>query len=165
MARIRYPYEFDPKKRKIASSYRRGKLLLYFLGLLVSLGTSLVILFSGFHITIRDFVLQYPLQTLFYGFLILLIFTITGFPVAFYSSYIYDRKFKLVRYKITGWFKDYLKSALIFYILTLIVISVLYFSIRTFSLWWIYASIFYIIFSAIINYIYPLLIIPFMWMT
>ncbi len=165
MARIRYPYEFDPKKRRIAKGYRSGKLLLYFLGLLVSLGTSLVILFTDLNIAIRDFVLQYPLQTLFYGFLILLIFTITGFPLAFYSSFIYDRKFKLVRYKISGWLKDYLKSNLIYYILTLIVISVLYFSIRNFSPWWVYAGIFYILFSSIINYVFPFFIILFMWKT
>ena len=165
MTRIRYPYEFDPKKRRAASTYRRGKLLLYFIGLFISLGTALVILFSSFHTTLRDFVLQYPLATLFYGFLILLVFSITGFSIAFYSSYIYDRKFKLTRYKITGWFKDYLKNNLIYYILTLIVILVLYFSIKTFSPWWIYAGIFYIIFSSVINYILPFFIIPFMWKT
>lgn len=165
MPRIKYPYEFDPKKRRIANSYRRGKLLFYFLGLLISLGTALLILFSGLNVTIRDFIFQYPLPTLFYGFLILLVFTITGFPVAFYSGYIYDRKFKLVRYKITGWLKDYLKSNLIYYIFSLIVISVLYYSIRTFSPWWIYAGIFYIIFSIAINYIFPLFIVPFMWKT
>lgn len=165
MARIRYPYEFDPKKRKIAKSYRRGKLLFYFLSLMISLGTALAVLFSGLSISIKDFVMQYPLPTLFYGFLILSIFTVTGFPLSFYSTFVYDRKFKLVRYKISGWLKDYLKSNLIYYILTLIVISVLYLSIRNFSPWWIYAGIFYIIFSAIINYVFPLVIVPFMWKT
>ncbi len=165
MARIKYPYEFNPKKRRIATTYRRGKLLFYFFGLMISLATGLAILFSGFHTIIRDFVLQYPLPTLFYGFLILLAFTVTGFPIAFYSTFIYDSKFKLVRYNISGWFKDYLKSNLIYYIFTLIVISFLYFSIRTFSPWWIYAGIFYIIFSTVINYIFPLVIVPFMWKT
>lgn len=165
MVRIKYPYEFDLKKRRIASSYRRGKLLFYFLSLLISLGTALFILFSDLHVILRNFALQYPLSTLFYGFLILLIFTLTGFPVAFYSNFVYDRKFKLIRYKLTGWFKDYLKSNLIYYTLTLIVISVLYFSIRTFSPWWIYAGMFYIIFSTTINYIFPLIIVPFMWKT
>jgi len=165
MARIRYPYEFDPQKRRIASKYRKGKLIFYFLGLLISLGTGLIILFSGFHTILRDFAIQYPLPILFYSSLIMLAFTVTGFPIAFYSSYIYDRKFKLVKYKITGWLKDYLKSNLIYYTLTLIVILVLYFSIRTFSPWWVYAGIFYIIFSTAINYIFPLVVVPFMWKT
>ncbi|MBI1978718.1 MAG: M48 family metallopeptidase [Candidatus Aenigmarchaeota archaeon] len=165
MPRIKYPYEFDPKKRRIAKSYRRGKLLFYFLSLLISLVTGLTVLFSGLNITIREFVLQYPLPTLFYGFLILSIFTITGFPVALYSTFVYDHKFKLARYKLSGWFKDYLKGNLISYILSLIMIWFLYFSIRTFSLWWIFAGIFYIIFSLIMNYVYPLIIVPFMWKT
>ncbi len=165
MSRIKYPYEFDPKKRRIAKSYRRGKLLLYFLSLLISLVTGLTVLFSGLNITIREFVIQYPLPTLFYGFLILSIFTITGFPVVLYSTFLYDRKFKLTRYKISGWFKDYLKGNLIYYILSLIMIWLLYFSIRTFSLWWVFAGIFYIIFSLVMNYVYPLFIVPFMWKT
>lgn len=163
--RIRYPYEFDKKKRFVAKSYRKGKLLFYFLNLLISLATSLIILFSGFHISLRDFVSQYPLSIQFYGFLILLTFTITGFPIAFYSAFIYDRKFKITVYKISGWLKDYLKMNLVYFVLSLIVISLLYFSIRNFSPWWIYAGIFYIIFSTTINYVYPLIIIPFMWKT
>lgn len=165
MPRIKYPYEFDPKKRRIAKIYRRDKLLFYFLGLIISLGTALLILFSGLSTSIRDFVLQYPLPTLFYGFLILSIFTVTGFPLSFYSTFIYDSKFKLIRYKLSGWFKEYLKSNLISYTLSLIAIAVLYFSIRTFSPWWAYAGIFYIIFSTAINYIFPLFIVPFMWKT
>lgn len=163
--KIRYPYEFDKKKRSVAKSYRKGKLLFYFLSLLISLATSLVVLFSGFHISLRDFVSQYPLTVQVYGFLILLIFTFTGLPLAFYSTFIHDKKFKITVYKISGWLKDFLKSNLIYYTLSLIVISLLYFSIRNFSPWWIYAGIFYIIFSTTINYVYPLIIIPFMWKT
>lgn len=163
MANLKYPYEFDPKKRRIAKSYRKGKLLIYFLGLIISFATGIFILSSGLHVSIRNFVLQYPTPTLFYGFLIMLAFTITGFPLAFYSTFVYEYKFKLSRYKISGWLIDYLKSNLINYIFSLIIISVLYFAIRNFSPWWIYAGIFYIIFSAVVNYIYPLVIVPFMW--
>jgi len=165
MARIKYPYEFDSKKRKISKSYREGRLILYFLGLLVSLGTGLIILLSGLNIVIRDFVLRHPIPTLFYGFLILLIFTLTSFPLIFYSTFMYEKKFKLSRYKISGWFKDYLKNNLISYTFALILIYLLYFSINTFSLWWIFAGTFYIIFSMIISYIYPQVIVPFMWKT
>lgn len=165
MAKLIYPYEFDPKKRKIAKIYRRGKLAFYFLSLLVSLATALIILFSGLNITLRDLALQYPLSTLFYGFLILLVFTITGFPIAFYSTFAYDHKFNLTKYKISGWFKDYLKANLISYIFSLVVISLLYFSIREFSPWWIYAGIFYIIFSITISYVFPFVIVPFIWKT
>ncbi len=165
MPRLKYPHEFDPQKRKIAKNYRKGKLFFYFLGLIISFSTALIVLSAGFNISLRDFVMQYPFPTLFYGFLTLLIFTITGFPIAYYSSFVYDKKFKFIRYKISGWFKDYLKGNLISYILSLIVILVLYFSIRTFSPWWVYAGVFYILFSTIINYIYPLIMVPFMWKT
>ncbi len=165
MANIRYPYEFDSRKRKVAKSYRRGKLLFYFLGLLISLGTAMFILGSGLNISIRNLVLQYPLPTLLYGFITLLIFSVTGFPLTFYSNYVYDHKFKLSRYTVPSWLRDYAKINLIYYILSLTIISVLYFSISTFSPWWFYAGVFYIVFSTTINYIYPLIIVPFMWKT
>lgn len=165
MSKTKYPYEFDPKKRKIAKEYRRGKFLHYFLGLFISLGIALFILFSGLNLSIRDFSLQYPFPTLVNAFLVFLIFTITGFPLSFYSSFVFDHKFKLSRYTISGWFKDFLKGNLIYYIISLLIISGLYFSIYTFSPWWVYAGILFVIFSITMNYVYPFVIIPFMWRT
>lgn len=165
MSRIKYPYEFDPQKRRIAKSYRRGRMIILFMGLLISLATVLIILFSSLHIAIRNFVVQYPASTLFYGFLTLLIFSVTGFPLTFFSTFVYEKMFKLSRYSFAGWFKDYLKSDLISYTFSLILIVALYFAIRTFSLWWVFAGLFYIIFSAIVSYVYPQIIVPFMWKT
>ncbi len=165
MSRIKYPYEFDPQKRRIAKGYRRGRLLFYLLGLIVSSGIALVILSSGLHTALRDFVSNYPLPTQSYAFLIFLIVSTASFPLAVYSMFIYEKKFKLSLYTFSGWLKDYLKISLISYIFGLILVSLLYFSIRTFSLWWVYAGIFYIAFYMVVNYIYPLLIVPFMWKT
>ncbi len=165
MPKLKYPYQFDPKKRKIAKSYRRGRLSLFLIGVSVSVITSILILATGFSVTLREFVYQYPLPTLFYGFLILLTFSIVGFPLAYYSTLVFDRKFNLSRYTFLGWFKDYLKINLIGYVISLFLISVLYFTIRNLSPWWIFAGIFYIIFNITMNYVYPLIIIPFMWKT
>lgn len=165
MPRIKYPYEFDPQKRRIAKTYRRGRLLLYFLGLLVSSGIALIILYSGLHTALRDFVSNYPFPTQFFTLLIFLTVSAATFPLTVYSTFIYEKKFKLSLYTFAGWLKDYLKMSLISYIFGLILVSLLYFSIHTFSLWWIYASIFYIVFYILVNYIYPMLIVPFMWKT
>ncbi len=165
MSKIKYPYQFDPRKRKISRAYRRGKFLLYILSLVVSLVTTLFILFTGLHLYIKDFAIQYPFETLSYIFVILTIFTITGLPISFYSSFVYDHKYKLSRYKISGWIIDFLKGNLIYYVFSLIIISGLYFTIMTFDLWWVYAGIAYTIFSVALNYIYPFIIVPFMWKT
>ncbi len=165
MPRIKYPYEFNPQKRRLSKIYRRGRLVIYSLGVLISLGTVLFILFGELNVAIRNFVIQYPFPTLFYGFLFLLIFTFTGFPLSFYSTFVYDHKFKISRYRISGWFKDYLKGNLVYYILSLFEITVLYFTIRTFSVWWVFAGIFYVAYATIFNYVYPSVIVPFMWKT
>lgn len=163
MPKIKYPYEFDPEKRRAAKTYRREKMVLYFVSMFVSLATVLFILFSGLHIAIRDAVSQFPLSTQLYGFLILLVFTATSFPVSFYSNYLHDRKFKLIRYTLLGWLKDWFKMNLVYYLLSLAVITLLYFSIRSFSPWWTYAGAFYIVFLVAMNYVYPFIIVPFMW--
>ncbi|MBI2545505.1 MAG: M48 family metallopeptidase [Candidatus Aenigmarchaeota archaeon] len=165
MPKIKYPYQFDPKKRKIASEYRRAKLIMYFLSLIISLATGFFILYGGLHLAIKDFVVQYPLETITYPFLVLTIFSITGLPLSFYSSFIFDHKFKIATYKLSGWITDYLKGTLIYFVFSLIVIAGLYFSIRTFDPWWFTAGILYVIFSISMNYIFPFLIIPFMWKT
>ncbi len=163
MPKIKYPYEFDPKKRELATKYRRGRTALYFLGTFFSLCITLGILFSGFHVMLRDFVSNLPFPTIVYGFVILLTYTIFQLPISFYSSYIYEKKFNLSNYTTKSWLKDFIKAAIISYPLMLLVIGILYFTIHTFSPWWIYASIFYIMFSIAMNYIYPFVIVPFMW--
>ncbi|MBI2547318.1 MAG: M48 family metallopeptidase [Candidatus Aenigmarchaeota archaeon] len=165
MPKIKYPYEFDPQKRKIAKEYRKDKLIFYLLGFLISLFTGTAILVSGLHLTIKSLIIGLPLQTQIYGLTMLLIFTLTGLPLAFYSTYIHDRRYNISRYSLSGWLADLLKGSLISYIISLIMITLLYFTIGAFSQWWIYASIFYIIFWAFLNYVYPFVIVPFMWKT
>lgn len=165
MPKIKYPYEFDPKKRRISKLYRTGRFGIYLSSVLLSLLITLTILFSGFNITLRNFASSYPFSTILYGFTLLLTYTIIQLPLSFYSTYIYEHQFKLSRYTISSWLKDFLKGSLIGYVITLVIISLLYLSIRNFSPWWLYAGIIYIIFSTFMNYVYPLVIVPFMWKT
>ncbi|MBI2543224.1 MAG: M48 family metallopeptidase [Candidatus Aenigmarchaeota archaeon] len=165
MPRIKYPYEFDPKKRRISSVYRRGRLAIYIIGMLFSLVALLFILSSGLNPIIKSMAVQFPVPILAYGFLIMLTLTIFNFPLSFYSSYIYEHKFKLSRYTIPAWLKDYLKGNLISYVISLIAIYFLYIIIASFSPWWLYAGIMSIIYSAFIGYLYPVLIVPFLWKT
>ncbi|MBI2084836.1 MAG: M48 family metalloprotease [Candidatus Aenigmarchaeota archaeon] len=163
MPRLKYPYEFDPEKRRIAKTYRRGRLLIFLFSILLSTSLILFILSTGYHITLKQLVAQYPSQTIFYALTFLFIITIFKFPLTFYSSYIYEHKFKLSRYSILSWLKDFVKMTLLGYVISLILIYFLYTTIRTFSAWWLFAGMLYAIFMTVMNYIYPLVILPFMW--
>ncbi len=163
MKKIKYPYEFDPKKRKMAKDYRRGRILIYVFGSLLSLSMFLFILSTGYHIVLRDIAMQHPFPVLLYGLAILLILTFFKLPLTFYSTYVYEHKFKLSRYNISSWLNDVVKMTLIGYVFSLITIYFLYLTIQNFFPWWIYAGILYIIFMAAINYIYPIMILPILW--
>lgn len=164
MTKIKYPYEFDPKKRKMTEAYRKGKMILYLASLLLSLAISLAILFSGLHIAAGDVAVQYPLAALVNGFLILTIFTALKLPLNFYSYYVYEHRFRLSRYTIRSWCIDFLKFSFVNYAITLTLISLLYFSF-SFSPWWLFAGIMYIMFTTAMHYIFPFVILPFLWKT
>lgn len=163
MVRIKYPYKFDPKKRELAEKYKNGKLKLYFVSIMLSILTSGLILLTNFHITLDIWTSQLPFQLVFYTLGILLIFTVSRLPLTFYSSFMYEHKFNLSNYKIIGWLTDFAKMIIISYPLAILSIAILYFSINTFTPWWLYAGVLYIAVSTIMDYIYPEIIVPFMW--
>ncbi|MBI2971708.1 MAG: M48 family metalloprotease [Candidatus Aenigmarchaeota archaeon] len=161
----RYPYEFDPKKRKRAEQYRRGKLHLYGIGLLVSLATLLSVLVSGLHLVIRDVSLHTPFPALANGLLVLAVLTVAQLPVTFYSTYVYEHAFHLSRYTLARWARDFLKFTLVQYAFALAMIGLLYASFGMFSPWWAYAGVAFLFLSGLMSYVFPVIVLPFLWKT
>ena len=84
-----------------------------------------------------------------------------GFPLNLYRSFILEHKFCLSNQKIKDWFGDQIKSALISYIITVILVLVFYYILMTFiHTWWLIVSFFWIFFSLILAKLTPLIIIP-----
>ena len=159
-----YPYQFDPKKRAIALRYRRGRLLIYAASLLVTLAVVLSMLASGAHRVLGALALSFPFPWLVNVLFILVILTITSLPIAFYSTYRYEHLYGLARYTLRGWVTDFIKMTLVSYVVTLIMVALLYLSF-SFSPWWLFAGIFYIVMISALDYIFPFVILPFLWRT
>jgi STE24 endopeptidase len=97
----------------------------------------------------------------FYVLIIFLAYYILNFPLNFYHSFILEHQFSLSRQNAQEWFKDQLKSGIISYILSLIVLEVFYFSLRYQPQnWWWIISLFWIFFSFILARLAPVLLIP-----
>jgi len=161
MSKIKYPYEYDPKKRKLAKIYSKGRLMSGIInGIIIPIIFFAFFYFSGLSASLRDIAMPMgSLAIVFYTFIFLTLIAIIQFPLRFYSSYTYEHKYELSRYKLSGWFKDYLKSMLLFYIFT-IPIAYGLFAILPWQNWWIYAGVAYFFLSVFLSTIMPILILP-----
>ncbi len=83
-----------------------------------------------------------------------------NFPLNFYASFTLEHKFNLSKQKAGSWALDQLKSGALAYILSLILILLFYWVLGRFNQWWIWISIFWIMFSVVLAKLTPILIIP-----
>jgi STE24 endopeptidase len=96
-----------------------------------------------------------------YLFITFIAYYILNFPLNFYHSFILEHRFSLSRQNVQDWFKDQLKSGIISYCLSIIVLEVFYFILKYQPQnWWWIISLFWIFFSFILARIAPVLIIP-----
>jgi STE24 endopeptidase len=84
-----------------------------------------------------------------------------NFPLNFYHSFVLEHTFCLSNQKIGDWLKDQLKSAIIFYLIALILFWVFYYILgRLPHAWWLVVSVVWIFFSLIMAKLVPVIIIP-----
>ena len=83
------------------------------------------------------------------------------FALNFYQSYILEHKFSLTTQALDDWFKDQLKSGVISYVISLILVSAFYFILKyNPDTWWLAISVFWIFFSVVLAKLLPIVIIP-----
>ncbi|MBI2232918.1 MAG: M48 family metallopeptidase [Candidatus Aenigmarchaeota archaeon] len=161
MSKIKYPYEYDPKKRKLAKIYSKGRLMSGIInGIIIPIIFFAFFYFSGLSASLRDIAMPTGSPAIvFYTFVFLTLIAIIQFPLRFYSSYTYEHKYGLSRYKLSGWFKDYSKSLMLFYLFTIPIIYGL-FLLLPLQNWWIYAGVAYFFLSVFLSTILPVFILP-----
>ncbi len=157
-SRIKYPYEYSPKIRKIAKGYTKIRLINGILnGILVPLVFVYILLVTGLSARISGFS-AVPI----YVFVFLSLLEAVQFPLRFYSGYVLEHKHGLSNQNLRAWFKDYFKSLFLSYILTIPVITGLYYLLPL-QQWWLYAGIAYFFLIVTMNYIFPVLVFPFFY--
>lgn len=86
---------------------------------------------------------------------------ILNFPLNFYHSFILEHNFALSHQKVGDWLKDQFKSAVIFYVISLILFEAFYHILEhSPNSWWLIVSLVWIFFSLIMAKLFPLIIIP-----
>lgn len=146
----------DYSRRKYALAIIETLYLLLLLGLFLGLGLSKAIAHG-----ISRFGLPAYMVLPAYLLLIYVLYWCLNFPLNFYHSFRLEHKFSLSNQKLKDWLQDQLKSGLITYIISLILLGSFYFILKNSPhTWWLVVSGLWIFFSVILSKLTPIVIIP-----
>ncbi|MFH1126698.1 MAG: M48 family metallopeptidase [archaeon] len=165
---IKYPYEYDKEKRKRAKIYTRTKIIN---GIVNSIFISMIflvfLLYSGYTQTILEYAIQIAGSYYVPAYIIVLmtLLTIVEFPLSFYSGFIYEHKYKLSNQCLYAWLVDFFKEIALMYAIAVPLLWGLYVLMGWTPIWYVYAAILYIGFTAFLDYIYPIVIFPIFYKT
>ena len=164
--KIKFPYQFDPKRRRLAKVYERKKLITSVVnGIIIQLAFLAVFLSAGYNSALAGLLSPYGFWSLpLYALIFISLTVLVGFPISFWSSYIYDKKQGLVVQKLGSWFKDFFKSLALGYVVTVPIFTGLYLLLPVAN-WWAYAGIAYFALMLFFNYIVPIVVFPWFYKT
>jgi len=165
---VKYPYEYDPKKRKIAKIYTKTKIInSIFNSMLLPIVFFIVLLYSGFSVAISDF--SHAFGGVFYVPVYIVIFLtllmVVQLPLSFYSGFVYEHKYGLSNQDVFAWLKDFFKELALMYVISVPILTGLYVLIGMTPLWYVYAAVLYIVITVFFDYIYPIVIFPIFYKT
>ena len=83
------------------------------------------------------------------------------FPLSYYSGHVLEHHYELSNETFGDWFADFIKSLLIDLVLATVLFSVVYALLRWMpNWWWLFATVFYILFAVVVSTLAPVVIMP-----
>ncbi len=148
-----------------ATSYQRIKLTMSMVSMALNVVVPLVFLLSGGSEAIRNLAEDWTSTS---ALIVLIYLLVAGiglqlieFPFEIYSGLIVERKFGLSKVSIGTWLLDWLKGTLVQAVLLLVLISAMYWLLRSQpDLWWLWAAIGATILVVILMALVPVLLLP-----
>ncbi len=149
----------------LAKQYSNTKYSLSIIDTFYTIALLLIVLGSGFslflEVLLKNINLSGGLLVSVFFLIISLLYYLLSLPLNFYSNYILEHKFNLSKQKAKDWWIDQLKSGVLAYVISVILVLAFYWILNRFSnCWWLVISIFWIFFSVILAKLTPVLIIP-----
>lgn len=148
----------------LAKSYSRQKYTLIIIDTVYSIALLLIFLGSGLSLFLESFVQDFGLTGYFligaYLLIISFLYYLLNLPLNFYSGFTLEHRFNLTKQKLSDWWMDQLKSGVLSYLISLILILFFYWTLGNFNQWWLVISALWIAFSVILAKLAPVLIIP-----
>ena len=148
-----------------AQKYQRIKLTMSVIGMGLNVIVPLVFLLTGGSEAIRNLVEDWTTVSALVVVLYLLVvgagLQLIEFPFEIYSGHIIEKRFGLSKVSIVSWLYDWLKGTLIQSVILLVIISGIYWLLRSQpDLWWLWAAIGATILVIIMMALVPVLLLP-----
>jgi len=155
----------DRERQRVAKEYASIQRRLYFVELALVAIVLVVLLFSGWSASLRDWAEGISTQPWvvvgLYAVALGLIFLVLMLPLDLYSDYILPRRYGLLTQNLGGWIADVLKNLALGAVLGLVGIELLYWLLRTFpAWWWVIMSALLWLFTVALAQLAPVLIMP-----
>ncbi|MDY6964798.1 MAG: M48 family metallopeptidase [Halobacteriota archaeon] len=156
---------FDINTQKRAKEYGLHKRKLSLVISTISFIAIIMILEFGITTALKAYVLQYTSDE----WMVIALFMLIAYlaiwmimlPLSFYEGFILEHRYDLSTQTMKSWVSDQLKGFALSLVLILGVIEVIYYLLREFpDVWWVIASVFMTVFSIIMAYVAPVLLMP-----
>ncbi len=153
----------DPEKQRRARQYEKEKRRLGLAGTLLSFLGLLGLYFSGLSSWASGLFADaaFLWAFLIYGALFLLVLTVLGLPLNYYSGFVHEHKWDFSNHTKKSWFWEQCKSLVVSLIFLYIILGILLWVMDRFpQTWWLIASIMLATVSVIFATLFPVLILP-----
>jgi len=151
----------DEEKQVKAKTYENEKRKIGIVGSLLSLVFILLFYFSGLSDYLANINLSFIYVFLIYVTIFLVLSTIIGLPLGYYSSYVHEHKWGFSNYTNKTWLLDQLKSFAVSLILLPILLGLFFWVLWKFpDTWWLVAATVTTLVSIIFVTLFPVVILP-----
>ncbi len=151
----------DEEKQVKAKTYENEKRKIGIVGSLLSLVFILLFYFSGLSDYLANINLSFIYVFLIYVTIFLVLSTIIGLPLGYYSSYVHEHKWGFSNYTNKIWLLDQLKSFAVSLILLPILLGLFFWVLWKFpDTWWLVAATVTTLVSIIFVTLFPVVILP-----
>jgi STE24 endopeptidase len=160
-------YEYNPEKRRLSKIYSKQKFIMH-IGddLVIPLLLIFGLFFSGYLESIATWsqATAGPIWgTVLFVFVFVTILIIATFPLNLYASFFYEHKYGLSHQTLRAWLKDHVKETALEYVFLVPIGTVTALLAMQTTLWWLYAAIISFAFTLFLDFIFPAVILPFLY--
>ncbi len=150
------------REKEKVKVYHLLKNILFFTKLTGVLVLLFLLFRSGFPWRIENEIdnLNYYLKAFIYLSILFVIFSSINLLFDWMEGYLVEKRFNLSSQTLGGWFKDFLKTTMVEFLIFLILGEIFYFFLRITRLWWLPVWIVWFFLTFVLAKIFPYLILP-----
>jgi len=150
------------REKEKVKVYHLLKNILFFTKLTCVLVLLFLLFRSGFPWRVENEIdnLNYYLKVSIYLSVLFVIFSSINLLFDWMEGYLVEKRFNLSSQTLGGWFKDFLKTTMVEFLIFLILGEIFYFFLRITRLWWLPVWIVWFFLTFVLAKIFPYLILP-----